>query len=81
MARQKMILPYGWRKKVAQSLTQQGLRMSSQQVADVLRGRSSNLDKYNKVVAARKKIARQHQQLLNRTGKMAAFFLISFWLI
>ena len=81
MSKQKQILPYGWRKKVAESLTAKGCPMNSQQVADVLRGRFANIEVYNKVAAEKKKLAKRYELLLKRTGKMAAFFLISFWLI
>ena len=81
MSKTKEILPYGWRKKVAETLTSKGCPMNSQQVADVLRGRFANIEVYNKVVAERKKLAKQHEMLLKRIGKVAAFFLGLLWLI
>jgi hypothetical protein len=68
----KKPLPYKWRQKVKQALEKQGVKLETQQIYDITRGRSTNEVLTKKVMRAVNTVSKEHQVKKQKIASLTA---------
>jgi hemerythrin-like domain-containing protein len=68
----KKPLPYKWRQKVKQTLEKQGVKLDTQQIYDITRGRSTDEVLTKKVISAMNKVKKQDQAKKQKIASLVA---------